>query len=705
MNHSSIFRSLAISFLCAIVIVSASGVPAVKQANASSAAAGEVTRILPVGRIGGSAKAVVLQGEYAYVGFGYEFTVLNIGDPAHPVRVGYVALPGVIEQIAIQGQYAYVAARDAGLRIVNISMPSHPIESGFFDTSQIVSTVAVLGSYGYIGGWVEASWPPEWSLRIIDISTPSTLTEVSHLDNIAIKDLAISENYLYIASNCAGLWIVDVTNPREPSTIYRDTSACTISYPSPPFALGIVLVDSYAYLAEQVLYSKWAVWSLRVFDISNPASPVEINSVDIDFGSGSGDQIAMVTQGHFVYLAAPLVSFPGVSYGKINIYDLTQPEAPVQVGSYHQITNPIGLDISGNIAFVAAGGDGLQILDASSPTSLTSVGHQATLANITSLAIVDHYAYVSDLNGGRLNVVDIQSPASPIITNTILTGGLRAIPSNGYLYLISNYDWQSELDILDISNPATPVRIGSCAIPGMPNGLALYKNYVFITDSGGLHVADTSNPVTPTIVGAYTSTETPTAIEVSGDYAYIGYESSGDGNSYIHPSLRVFDITNPISPTLVEVIDMPGNPMYNPNWVSAPYDIAIQGENLLTANTIGGFRIYNISIPEEPVLVSYSDSLYMPIRIEIKENYFYMLSEHYHTNEDLYVFDISNPAIPVKVDKYNPIANVIDIAIAGETIYAVTSSGGISPDVYSEGELFIFRMFSMHATYFPVFFR
>jgi len=76
-------------------------------------------------------------GQYAYVGFGTELAILDVSDPAHVHRVGWLVAEGEVMDIAIQGDYAYIAyerqggdiygrPRVPGLQIVDIRRPALP---------------------------------------------------------------------------------------------------------------------------------------------------------------------------------------------------------------------------------------------------------------------------------------------------------------------------------------------------------------------------------------------------------------------------------------------------------------------------------------------------------------------------------------------------------------------------------------------------
>ena len=57
-----------------------------------------------------------------------------MADPAYPTVTGFYDTLGVAWGVAISGNYAYVAIRDRGLRIINVADPAHPREAGFHDT-------------------------------------------------------------------------------------------------------------------------------------------------------------------------------------------------------------------------------------------------------------------------------------------------------------------------------------------------------------------------------------------------------------------------------------------------------------------------------------------------------------------------------------------------------------------------------------------
>ena len=83
----------------------------------------------------GNPKGIFIQNNYAYIAAEKMFSILDISNPYEPKEAGYADIPvyGMAEDIFVSGQYAYVAASLAGLRIFDISNPQLPVEVGFYN--------------------------------------------------------------------------------------------------------------------------------------------------------------------------------------------------------------------------------------------------------------------------------------------------------------------------------------------------------------------------------------------------------------------------------------------------------------------------------------------------------------------------------------------------------------------------------------------
>jgi hypothetical protein len=77
-----------------------------------------------VSRFGGLVNAVDIEGNYAYIGEGQNFVVLDTSDPFNPLEMGRVTTSSTINRVTIAGSYAYLTSYSTGLFIVDISDPA-----------------------------------------------------------------------------------------------------------------------------------------------------------------------------------------------------------------------------------------------------------------------------------------------------------------------------------------------------------------------------------------------------------------------------------------------------------------------------------------------------------------------------------------------------------------------------------------------------
>lgn len=59
-------------------------------------------------------------------------------------------MPGLNVDVYIEGNYAYIARWDAGLKIIDINDPENPVNAGYYDTSGEARGVYVDSNYVYI---------------------------------------------------------------------------------------------------------------------------------------------------------------------------------------------------------------------------------------------------------------------------------------------------------------------------------------------------------------------------------------------------------------------------------------------------------------------------------------------------------------------------------------------------------------------------
>ncbi|HOU11956.1 MAG TPA: carboxypeptidase regulatory-like domain-containing protein [Anaerolineae bacterium] len=663
-----------------------------------------------VNQIGGATYSVKLQGNYAYMGVGPRLVILNITNPVQPVAVGQTEIiSDYITDIEISGNYAYITSGSIysgeGLRIIDISNPAQPHIVGFYDTPGKAQNLAIAGNYAYVADG-------STGLRIIDVSNPSNPIEVKAIipPNTSTggktTDVVIVDHYAYVAENYEqGLHILDISNPANPVTVGR--------YAGRPVH-GVAVAGNYAYLA--CVGSLTTEAGLSIVNISNPAAPQEVGFYKAEFYS-----TWVRIKENYAYLSTSTTYPAPTKY--VRIVNVANPTVPVLSGVFslpydsNDLTEPYQVDLTANLAYLAAGMYGLQIVNVANPAAPTVVGAYNIPTRPGAIAAGGNHLYVADEHWtlykdthdvGDLHIMDITNPTDPHIvgiydtpgiidsiavsgtyafagkdvrydfaTSTPLEGGMHILnvsdPAHpaetafydsgrkpvthvalqgdlAYLYLDANETGNGGIRFVDISTLANPQDIGHYDYDA--NDLAIAGNYAYL-GGFGLSIINIADPANPSPVGQYDSDQTIAAVAVSGDYAYIG--------DY---RLQIIAISDPANPTLAGSLSVGSGYVIN--------DIEIVGSRAYLAVGGYGFYIVDISDPQNPVEVARYSTLGVANSIAVSGNTVYFTSE----TGGIYIF-ASPPTISGTVTdaRGKPVAGAV---ISANSLYtATTDASGI----------------------------
>ena len=248
--------------------------------------------------------------------------------------------------------------------------------------------------------------------------------------------------------------------------------------------------------------------------------------------------------------------------------------------------------VVGTLAYLAADGNRLQIVDVSnpaSPTLLSSLVLTGTgTPRATGVAVVGSTAYVTNAYAGFF-LVDVSNPAAPSILGSVDTPGVAEdVAIAGNLAYVA--DAEAGLQVINISNPAAPMIIGSVDTPAKAFGVSLYGTIAYVADGlSGVQVVDVSNPLAPVIVGSIANPGTPGFVGAAEDLVSVGsllYVADG------YSGLVVIDASNPNSPMIVGSVNTPGY----------AWDLRVQGTRAFVADDTGGFTAIDVSNPAVPVI-------------------------------------------------------------------------------------------------------
>ena len=198
------------------------------------------------------------------------------------------------------------------------------------------------------------------------------------------------------------------------------------------------------------------------------------------------------------------------------------------------------------------------------PQTLGSVdmgpGNQATDLDVIN-KIVYLTAKASAANKNDFFVVDATDGTSPFIITSIDTGpGLNAIDALGNYAYVANRDEDSQLQIINITDPGNPFLVNGFKLVGVTGKKAFgesifaVNNTVYIgtiQDEGQeFHIIDVTDPLNLVSLSSYEINGDVGAITVRNNIAYIANTTDNE--------LIVLDVSNPVNPQQIANYNFPG---------------------------------------------------------------------------------------------------------------------------------------------------
>jgi len=551
---------------------------------------------------------IEVQGNYAYTAYWDGMRVFDMTDINTPTPIGEVYIQGTVEAIKVAGNFAYLAGGDAGLVIVDISNGANPILSGSYKTAEAAKDIFIDGSYAYVAA--------QQSLEILDISVPSAPALVKSLKFKKATNVYVHNGVAFVTDDLAGLIVIDVSSPANPSFIN--------SYKVKGRYSGITVQAPYLYVTERDT-------GLYILDISDPRGLKFVNN----YHEAGSDYFDISVIGNVGYLM-------DLKRG-VRTLDITDPGNIVQLGVYDSDDWSYKLYVSGRYCYVADGWTGgLLVLDVQDPAMLTYVSNYFISDELYDVDISGDYLYAMAGRSG-LHIVDISNTAAPrYIGNYAMPGpetlilkkgkiagkAMLGVDVNGTIAYAA--DGGSGLKIIDVSDPANPLLLGSFTTAGDAIDVQVKNHYAVVAEGfKGIEIVDVSDPANPVLAGTYKTLGYSTEIAIQGRYIYI---SGG------FTALEIIDAADPLGPRYVG--------SYNATGYVAGLDVS--GSYAYLADYLNGLEVIDISLPSSPVKVG-SYPLTEALGVFVKGPLAYVAAD----KKGLYVLDVSDAASPAYVADYN----------------------------------------------------
>ena len=286
--------------------------------------------------------------------------------------------------VAIAGRYAYVA-EVAGVNNLEIFDVQNP--NAPVRVGQVTLAGLDTGNPIVSGNYLFVGISSPAQVQIFDISNPSNPTLVESLLTVTpTRSIALSGRYLYVGGNAA-LKIYDISNITAPaleSTTLVDSNMALTN--------AIALQGSYAFVVGSSTTAASSRVGMQIFDVSNPQAPSAVSSYATQ-GSGS----AVTVSGRYAYIGEPNY---GSTIGGVETVDISNPSAPTQTSFFTTsstsglTTAPMTLPMAGQYLYFngTAASNSFQVIDVTNPAAPVSVA-TINAGGSLGMQVVGKYAY------------------------------------------------------------------------------------------------------------------------------------------------------------------------------------------------------------------------------------------------------------------------------------------------------------------------
>ncbi len=430
-----------------------------------------------------------------------------------------------------------------------------------------------------------------------------------------MRDVAVKDDYAYVVMH-HGVATFDISNPAQPVQVRFLRIEFLWSW-------SIAVDGDFAYVIDN--------YNMYVISLSSPSMPYLSTKLEIP-----GDARNIAVSGSYVYITC--------GTNGLQVVDITNPYMPSLAGTYDTPGNARGIVVVDTLAYIADGSSGLRIINVADPYVPAPLGYVDNIGRPYDLAVLDDYAYLASDTGG-VKVIDVSDPGAPSLVTTY-KGTVEAENIVGRDTLVYISDFTSGIDIINVADPSHPQSVGSLGVLGKVCDASTYLSLVDYDSS--FILIDISDPQNPSLAGEYITPTFGRKIVVDGNYAYG-----------ISASLNVIDISLYYAPVAVGKLEnVRGNAL-------AKVDTLIY-----TVGVDSTFNIINVADPTDPQLVQTLAPIGYAYDIATDGNYAYVPT----WQNGLVVIDVSDPLNPEVVANHFDVSYDDHVFLVGNHLY----TGGLT---------------------------
>jgi hypothetical protein len=446
-------------------------------------------------------------GDAGFDAAGFEVTggsIIDFSVPSNPVHRQTLDTPGHASDVVVDGTLMLIADGVTGIRSVDITDPLNPVALGQLVTGGSARAITKNGAIVYLADWFEG-------LVVVDVSNPSAPVRLgSALEAGFGNDVILQGIRVWVPTEDGRCFLVDVTSPSAPTV-------------SGGFITGAKVRQ--AQLMGTLLYLAAEKAGVMIYDVGSPTNPVSTATLP---SAGS-------TNGLYTEVGLLLVADGA---GGLRVFDANTRTLLAAVSSANRAVRSA---IQDNHLFLASGETGLRVYSLSNPSLPSLVGSVASIGNARDVAVAGSLAVVAD-GEGRVHVIQVANPSSPVYLGQWLAPDatpIHHVRLVGNRALVAGF---TKLWLLDVSNQAVPVVLGSTAMPTRITDIALTEELAAAAaGSEGVFFMNSQNGTLASL-GSYNTVGLASSVQLQGNMAWVGDDAAG---------WIALNITNPASPVLL----------------------------------------------------------------------------------------------------------------------------------------------------------
>ena len=233
--------------------------------------------------------------------------------------------------------------------------------------------------------------------------------------------------------------------------------------------------------------------------------------------------------------------------------------------------------------------------------------------------------------------------------------GLKTAVSGNYAYMVRN-SGTPDFFIIDISNLASPIAVGSLDLPSSPRDIEVSGNYAYVAsidDASELQIINITTPTAPVLVGSFNALAAANGLAVSvvGTTAYLVRASS------VRDELYIINVADPSSPVSLGSLNLGAN----------ANEIIVLGNYayIASANDTQELQIVNISNPSASVQVGSYNSA-GTLNGNSVTGFGNIVFLGFLGTGNVEILDVSNPSSPSQIALYSGSDDIRDMTLGND---------------------------------------